>query len=276
MTQIVTPAGKWDVRLTETRETATAHVGFGRRGSTPVVLKVARGPGDEWRAGEIIKAFRGKGMVRVLDSEPGAVLLERLVPGEPLAGLSLSGRDDEACEILAGVLSQFDPTAPPRDCPTVQSWGQGFAKYLASGNSQLSRPLVERAQHWYHSLSSSQGKTRLLHGDLQHYNVLSDQSRNWVAIDPKGVIGELEYDLGASLRNPNERLGAFSSPKVIERRITLFQKRLTIKPDRVLAWAYCQAVLSVIWMIEDGLPVEPDNTTLLLARRMEEMVPPMP
>ena len=43
----------------------------------------------------------------------------------------------------------------------------------------------------------------LLHGDLQHYNVLLDKDRGWVAIDPKGVVGELEYEVGALLRNPD-------------------------------------------------------------------------
>ena len=29
----------------------------------------------------------------------------------------------------------------------------------------------------------------LLHGDLHHWNILSDADRGWMAIDPKGVIG---------------------------------------------------------------------------------------
>jgi streptomycin 6-kinase len=43
---------------------------------------------------------------------------------------------------------------------------------------------------------------RLLHGDLQHYNVLLDRKRGWLAIDPKGVVAEGEFELGAALRNP--------------------------------------------------------------------------
>ena len=61
---------------------------------------------------------------------------------------------------------------------------------------------VERAQRLYVGLCASQTSTRLLHGDLHHYNILRDGDRGWVAIDPKGVVGEVEYEIGAALRNP--------------------------------------------------------------------------
>jgi len=43
---------------------------------------------------------------------------------------------------------------------------------------------------------------RLLHGDLHHDNVLFDSRRGGLAIDPKGVIGELKYEIGAALETP--------------------------------------------------------------------------
>ena len=73
----------------------------------------------------------------------------------------------------------------------------------------------------YVDLSGSQRSTRLLHGDLQHYNVLFDTDRGWLAIDPKGVVGELEHEIGAVLRNPDERPDLFLSSSVIERRNSL-------------------------------------------------------
>jgi streptomycin 6-kinase len=47
---------------------------------------------------------------------------------------------------------------------------------------------------------------------LHHYNVLFDiESAVWVAIDPKGVVGELEYEVGAIIRNPVENPGLYVS-----------------------------------------------------------------
>src|SRR4029079_11177091 len=94
---------------------------------------------------------------------------------------------------------------PPAACATVEAWGLGFERCLAATDTRLPRELVLRAQRVYSELAAAQREPALLHGDLQHYNVLCDERRGWVAIDPKGVIGELEYEIGAALRNPYER-----------------------------------------------------------------------
>jgi streptomycin 6-kinase len=60
----------------------------------------------------------------------------------------------------------------------------------------------------------------------------------------------------------------------IERRLARLGARLSIARDRVLAWACAQAVLSAIWMIEDGASVPPDDPTLRLAQGLEEMLAP--
>jgi streptomycin 6-kinase len=45
--------------------------------------------------------------------------------------------------------------------------------------------------------------------DVNH--ILFDIERRWIAVDPKGVIGEIEYEIGASLRNPYENPEIFAS-----------------------------------------------------------------
>jgi streptomycin 6-kinase len=215
-------------------------------------------------------------MVRLLESVPGAVLLERLCPGTPVAGLTIAGKDDEATRVLAEVLHQFAPERSPPGTPSVEDWGKGFPAYLASGDSRLPRGLVERSAAWYRHLAGSQRKIRLLHGDFHHHNVLTDQKRGWVAIDPKGVLGEMEFEVGAALRNPLERLAEFSNPRAVERRVSHFARHLRLDLERTLAWAYAQAVLSAIWLIEDRLPLEQGEPTIALARRMEAMLPPPP
>jgi streptomycin 6-kinase len=101
---------------------------------------------------------------------------------------------------------------------------------------------------------------------------LYDAHRGWVAIDPKGVVGEREYEIGASLRNPDERIVDFASPATVERRLSCLSDGPLVL-TRVLAWGYAQAVLSVLWMIEDGLAVSPDDATIRLALTLEGMLP---
>jgi streptomycin 6-kinase len=260
----------WAVRAERAVATETSALVFGTRDGKPVVVKVVRGMGDEWRTGEISAAFGGRGVVQVHDYVGGAALLERLMPATPLVTLVREGRDDEATEILAALLRRMSPGDPPAGCATVEQWGLGFGRYLATSDAWIPRELVLHAQRVYSELAAAQREPALLHGDLQHYNVLRDDRRGWIAIDPKGVVGELEYEIGAALRNPYERADLVASQDVIERRLATFYAALGIDVDRARAWAFAQAVLSAIWSVEDGHAVDENNAALRLARAIEQ------
>jgi streptomycin 6-kinase len=242
----------WGVTIERTLVTKSAVLVFGTRGTRPVVLKVVKRQGDEWRCGEIAAKFGGRGVVEVLEHMPGAALFERLDPGEPLAALTLAGRDDEAIDVLAMMLGRMAPGDAPEWCPTVERWGEGFARYLATRDERVPSALVEPAQRVYSELCATQREPGLLHGDLHHYNVLSDRERGWCAIDPKGVVGELEYELGAALRNPIDRPDICASLDVVERRLEHFGLVLGVDIGRARGWCFAQAVLSAIWSFEAG------------------------
>jgi streptomycin 6-kinase len=264
-------ARDWRLLIQESIETETSVISFVTREDQSLVLKVVKQQNDEWRAGEVLSAF-ADGFPHVFEHTGGAMLLERLQPGNSLADLSLAGRDEEATEIMASVIGKMSPVATPDGCPKVEDWGKGFERYLATGDRRIPGSLVESAHRFFSDLCISQQKTRLLHGDLHHYNVLYDSQRGWLAIDPKGVIGEVEYEIGAILRNPFERPDLFLSRSTIERRIEQLSSRLNLKRERVVAWAFAQAVLSAIWEIEDGFDVDVSNPSLKLANVLRPMV----
>ena len=264
---------RWRVTATESFETESSAIAYGECGGEPVVLKVVKGPGDEWQSGEVARAFGGRGMVRVLECDDGAALFERIVPGTALVELTRESRDAAATEILGDVIASMLPNAAPSWCPTVSEWGRGFTWYINSGDTQIPAPLVHRASGIYTELCETQRATRLLHGDLQHYNVLRDQRRGWLAIDPKGVVGEVEYELGASLRNPVELPGVFAGPTTIERRVSTLSTRLGLDARRVLRWGFAQAVLSAVWHVEDGYEVDAASSPpLQLARAIDAIL----
>jgi streptomycin 6-kinase len=200
----------------------------------------------------VLRVYDGDGAVRVFESETGAVLLERLEPGEQLVTVVKRGDDDEATKILAEVIAKLAHHEAPAVCPTVADWGRGFDRYLQTDDEQIPRAVVQEAREMYQELVSSQRRTMLLHGDLQHYNVLFDNERGWTAIDPKGVVGELEYELSALLRNPIELPDVFSNPERIKRRLQILTTALHLDYSRALRWFYAQSILSAIWAIEDG------------------------
>jgi streptomycin 6-kinase len=259
-------ARDWRVTLDGWFEGPRSIVAYGVRDDEPVVLKVVKQRDDEWRAGEMIAAFGGRGMVRVLEHTGGALLTDPLLPGDPLVEVVASGRDEEATAILADVIAAMSPSAPPPGCATVEEWGRGFAWYETRGDERIPASLVSRARKVYEEMCHSQTNVRLLHGDLHHSNVLFDRDRGWAAIDPKGVVGELEYEVGASLRNPREHPEVLSDPATIERRVATFAARLRLDSSRIRRWAFAQAVLSAIWTIQDGGHLDSNDPSLLLAR----------
>lgn len=264
-------AEKWRVTCEKPCETPTAILAYGIRESERVVLKVIKQVGDEWLSGEILNAFQGEGMVRVYEWEPGAVLLERLEPATPLVELVRRGHDEGANKILAELLTTIAHHSPPKAACSVMDWWLGFDRYLNSDDQHIDPTLVTEARERFLELAQSQKVTMLLHGDLHHYNVLFDTSRGWIAIDPKGVVGELEYEIGAIVRNPIEQPEWFTSGDVIERRLRQFADRLHLNYDRMLGWSFAQAVLSAIWDVEDGHPINRDHPHLMLANTIKHI-----
>jgi streptomycin 6-kinase len=187
--------------------------------------------------------------------------------------LAVNVSDDLATGILADVMGRMSPRAPTSTVPTTQQWGCGFERHVAAGGTgHIPKPLLEAAQRMYSHLCASQSKPRLLHGDLHHDNVLLDSKRGWLAIDPKGVVGEPEYEAGAALRNPYECPGLFAEPQTIERRVGRFERDLHLDAGRILAWAFAQAVLALIWAVEDGVVVGPDDGWIAFASTIRPML----
>ncbi|HUQ80539.1 MAG TPA: aminoglycoside phosphotransferase family protein [Gemmatimonadaceae bacterium] len=255
----------WGVTVDRSLQTESSEVGFGHRDGQPVVLKVIREPNDEWHSGAVLAAFGGRGTVRAIENAEGAVLLERLDPGTDLVALVKRGADAEATSIIASTIGAMSPDDAPSTAPTVHDWARGFSRYRATGDTQISARLVDAAETVYLHLCTSQRNPRLLHGDLQHYNILFDHERGWLAIDPKGVVGEVEYEIGAAMRNPGELPELLTDPRIIDARLAGFSGALPLDRERALGWTFAQAVLSAIWGVEDGYAVGSDNVALRLA-----------
>jgi streptomycin 6-kinase len=261
----------WGVNVESIVETESSVLALGQRDQRPVVVKVIRRTGDEWFSGAVLKAFNGKGVVQVLDYVDGAVLLERLRPGRSLFDVG-GVADEEATEILADVIGRMSPATPPETAPTVEAWSDGFRRYSARGTEEIPAALIEAARRMYAELCGSQSSVRLLHGDLHHHNVLLDIQRGWLAVDPKGVVGELAYEVGAALRNPIERPVMFTDPATIERRVAHFAGVLGLRTERVLGWTFAQAILAAIWEVEDAGVLRTGVGFLALANAIRPML----
>jgi streptomycin 6-kinase len=226
-----------------------------RADGTAAVLKVGVPNPELLTEIEALRLYEGRGIARLLDAEPelGALLLERLTPGVPLATLE----DDEAATaIAAGVMRQLWRPAPAAHAfPTVERWSRGLERLRASfdgGTGPFPGRLVEQAERLFSDLLGSMAEPVLLHGDLHHYNILSAEREPWLALDPKGVVGEPAYEVGAFLRNPVPQLMEIPDlGKVLARRVDQFAEELELDRARLVGWGMAQAVLSAWWTFED-------------------------
>jgi streptomycin 6-kinase len=236
------------------------------------VLKTSDCAEEARRLGDVLRAFDGVAVVRPHDVIDRAVLMERLRPGHSAADLVADGRDDEATAIVADVIRRMSPREPPAGTPTVRDLAAAFRAYRTTGDAQVPAKLVDDAERVYLELCGSQQDVRLLHGDLHQGNILFDAARGWVAIDPKGVVGEIAYEVGASLRNPTERPEVVASTAAIKRRLAIFEHALALDATRMIQWAYAQAVLAAIWLVEDTGFVERTHSFLLFAASARPLV----
>ena len=139
------------------------------------------------------------------------------------------------------------------------------------GQGHCQKIWCERAEALFAELLASSGAPMLLHGDLHHENILAAERAPWLAIDPKGLIGEAEYEVGALMRNPLPRLLALPDvTATLARRFDILAETLGFDRQRMIAWSYAQAVLSAWWHIEDhGHGWEP---TIALAERLAPLL----
>ena len=220
------------------------------------VLKI--GVPNRELTGEInaLRLYHGQGACRILEAhaEEGMLLLERLQPGSMLASLK---DDDEATGIAAEVMQAIHRPAPqPQGFISLHGWFDELKKLrprFGGGTGPFPQKSFAIAEGLIHDLFAEPRPQVLLHGDFHHFNILLS-GRGWLAIDPKGVIGPAEYEVGPLLINPyNIKLEESEAIRRTERRIAILSERLGFDPQRLRAWAICHSVLSSFWdMAEDG------------------------
>ena len=240
-----------------------------RRDGTGVILKL--GVPDARLVNEIetLRQFGGRGSAELIeaDADLGAIVLERIKPGEML---SLVEDDQLATSIAADVMRRLWSPAPvDHSLPMIADRAAGLSRLrgrFGGGTGPIPASLVERAEALFSDLIASTGERVVLHGDLHHYNILSAEREPWIAIDPNGVDGEREFELWQFLRNRLE--GSQNPREALPRLVDQFVDELGLDRERVVGWGVAQSVLSLWWGIEDhGQFSEQEmGTTELFAR----------
>lgn len=199
-----------------------------------------------------LATWRGDGAARLLESEPelGGMLLERIEPGTMLARMPELD-DDNATRIAVDLLRRLWRSPEPADhLIPLDSWCAAYDRnrpVLSRGVVGFPAELFRRADALRAELLSTTDYSVVLHGDLHHFNILRSDRSGWLAIDPKGLVGDRCFDVCQFLLNPRP-----VAVSVNRRRLDLFCVELDLDPERTRKWCLVHAVLNACWSFEDG------------------------
>ncbi len=273
-------ATRWQLQLLPPFEQLSFHYVAPaiRADGTAVILKTCEFS-DEFEHGlAALRLFDGRGIAHLLEFDEGkkVMLLERLQPGTMLASL-VPDQDSEATSILAGVMRQLWRPAPAEHTfPTVEQLGQGLQQlraHYAGGYGPFPPYLVDEAMDLFATLSASAPQNMVLHGDLQHHNILR-AGDTWLAIDPKGVVGDPGYEVGASFYNPMPRILAVPNlEQMLARRVDQLSEELGMERERIRGWGLAQCVLNAWWsvMVHTEVNMEPPRGILRCAEILSRL-----
>ena len=226
----------------------------------PVVLKIGFDTNvisDEKRA---LIYFDGNASIRLIDynEKYNALLLQQAIPGTTLKSL-YPANDKFVIDCYVDTVQKLldKPLNNKNGFRHISDW----LKILDGFKSdKLPEYLLKKAIHLKNILLASIKTEILLHGDLHQDNILKNND-TWLAIDPKGIIGEPEFEVAAfDFIHGTELTNNLEAKKLFLDRINILAKRSNLSAERIRNWTLVRLILSATWHIEDngdpGLAVE--------------------
>ncbi|WP_419420146.1 aminoglycoside phosphotransferase family protein [Legionella sp. D16C41] len=221
--------------------------------SKPIVLKIGcdkKTIQDEYHA---LSHFNGYGCIKLLDFNftYNALLLEQATPGDLLKQTDTLTFNEKITH-YAKVINQLANHPLPQNHPfkSVNYWLRALDKLALP---IFTPPLIAKAQELRAKLLKTQKAVYLCHGDLHLENIINQQN-SWLAIDPKGIIGEIGFEAAAFDLISEEELNnkELNCTEIILERVAMLANSLNIDFNRLLSWIFIRVMLSAQWFVEDG------------------------
>ncbi|AIL13543.1 kinase [Candidatus Paracaedimonas acanthamoebae] len=234
-------AQAWDLNNLRPIETMTYnYVLSGFQKEKPVVLKLSLDEERLYKETAILKIFKNYGAVRVLNSDTHTLLLEQLIPGYSLKTY-LPERKDEARLVMCQIMGRLHQAPLSQNSKTLFPSISDLLKILDKEWNIPTEYLV-KARFLKDKLLNYSQSYVLLHWDLHHDNILL-QDKEWVVIDPQGVIGPPVSETWAFIVDPASDTEYIAS---------YFNYSL----ENVRQWYFVRLILAICWNLEDHLDPE--------------------
>ena len=250
---------RWSLtKSTPVVETATSWIfRVEQNGRNFAALKILKplASEEERRGALLMNWYGGEGAATIFDMHGDTIFMEWL-DGGTLGDPVRAGRDDEGTIAIATVVANLH--RPRADAPAGLEPLRDRFQILFDTDVRTwphtARDLYARASGIALKLFDRPSAQIPLHGDMHHDNVLSSD-RGWLAIDPKGLVGDPAYDVANVFINPKGAGHLAADPGRIAARADILSQRLLYPRKRILGWAAAHAALSACWELADGRPI---------------------
>lgn len=209
---------------------------------------------------DALERWDGRGAVRLLerDDARAAMLLERVRPGSPLWGIA---DDEEATVVAAEVLRRLHNEPVPRGhsfgslADAAARWSETIPSDWRAAGSAYDRRLVDAAVDARRTLPRDAPDAVLLHQDFHGGNVLRAGPADWVAIDPRPLVGDPAFDAASLLRDRRWLFGVRGGgdARRLRRRLDVLAEVCGQDRERMRLWGIVHALA---WGVGGGA-VEP-------------------
>ena len=242
----------------------------------PVVIKIHCDNKTYLEEFHSLHFFHGKGAVKLIDHDDHCktLLLEQAIPGKSLKDFYPQFAD-EIMKIYVKVMQelhdQHDNTYG--NYRHIEAWLKSIDR---AAHDALPTKLVNRAINLKNTLLNSSRKNILLHGDLHLDNIVQASNNHhslsmnrWMSIDPKGIIGEPEFEIAAfDILTPSEMIRS-NTLILFQERIYKLSEISNLNYQRILQWIFVRVVLAAAWFIEDNLD---PGWTIDLAEKLSTII----
>jgi streptomycin 6-kinase len=216
------------------------------------ILKIYKDKSDEANCAEVLKYYNGYGAVLPILYDKGAILLEFLSNDISLKQMVIAGKDVQVATIAVEVIEKLHSKSDrllPKNLITIE---QRFKPLYLKALEFNAQEIYIKAANLARDYLSQNYEAVVLHGDIHHDNIIHDKNKGFLAIDPKGIVGEKTYDIANLICNPYPLKEIVYDEQRILDLSKLYAKNLNLDSQRIIGFAFIHACLASIWAEEDG------------------------
>lgn len=250
-----------------------------RVGGQPLMVKFQQPTAAFAEQAQALRDWCGRGMVRLIeaDLDRGAMLLERLDDARPFSAEPL----DEALVEIGALLRRQAVSPPPgHSYPTTRQLVSDVRCDLVERNQTVGEPLdqptltaVLEACDW---LLSRDDPGLMVNADLHHDQVLrrhvamaahvadaGTEGVEWVAVDPRPMVGDPAHQCPQSLWSLEGRLPLGSSS--IRQKLALLSDAAGFDETSARSWTLVRGADYWLWGLANGLTHDPERCRRIIA-----------